>query len=84
MSLDLATQRPRFVVEATWSDRPFDDLPEVRGLTTFSGRHPLLRSPRVTTCTKAGRKRVGDVEVEFSPAALHCYTVGKNTLEGPS
>jgi predicted AAA+ superfamily ATPase len=84
VSLDPATQRPRFAVEAKWSDRPFDDLRELKGLTSFSGRHPLVRPPLVTTCTKAGRKQVGGVDVEFAPAALHCYTVGKNTLERPS
>jgi hypothetical protein len=84
VSLDPATQRPRFAVEAKWSDRPFDDLREVRGLMAFSGRHPLARPPLVTTCTKAGRKHAGAVEVEFTPAALHCYTIGKNTLERPS
>jgi predicted AAA+ superfamily ATPase len=84
VSLDLATQRPRFAVEAKWSDRPFDDLREVRGITAFSGRHPLVRPPLVTTCTKAGRKQAGQVEVEFTPAALHCYTIGKNTLERTS
>jgi len=84
VSLDPATQRPRFAVEAKWSDRPFDDLREVRGLTTFSEQHSLLRPPLVTTCTKAGLKRAGKIEVELTPAALHCYTVGKNTLERPS
>jgi predicted AAA+ superfamily ATPase len=83
VSLDPATQRPRFVVEAKWSDRPFDDPRLLRGVTTFSERHPLVRPPLVTTRTLAGTKRVGGVEVEFTPAALHAYTVGKKTLESP-
>jgi len=33
--------------------------------------------------TQAGTKRVGGVEVKFTPTALHAYTIGKKTLESP-
>jgi hypothetical protein len=34
-----------------------------------------------TTLSREGVQAVGAVEIEYSPVSLHCYTVGKNTLE---
>lgn len=80
VSLDVQ-QRPRFAVEVKWSDRPFDDAKEIKGLIEFSKKNPLGRIPLVTTYSKAGRKTMLGLEVEFCPSSLHCYTVAKNTLE---
>lgn len=80
VSLD-ARQRPRFAVEVKWSDRPFEDMKEIKGLIEFAGKHALARHPLVTTYSTHGEKTVGQTTVEFSPTSLHCYTVGKNTLE---
>lgn len=81
VSLDPAGQRPRFAVEVKWSDRVFDEPKEIRGVLEFSRRHKLRRVPLVTTISKQGEKEVGGTRVEFAPVSLHCYTVGKNTLE---
>jgi predicted AAA+ superfamily ATPase len=80
VSLD-AQQRPRFAVEVKWSDRPYEDVKEIKGLIEFAGKHALTRRPLVTTCSCSGEKLIGGVTVEFSPTSVHCYTVGKNTLE---
>jgi uncharacterized protein len=80
VNLDLR-QRPRFAVEVKWSDRAFEDTREIKGLLDFSGRHSLERMPLVTTLTQGGIRKMKDIEVEFTPSSLHCYTVAKNTLE---
>ena len=81
VSLDPAGQRPRFAVEVKWSDRVFDEPKEIRGVLDFSRKHKLRRVPLVTTVSKQGEKDIGGIRVEFAPVSLHCYTVGKNTLE---
>lgn len=81
VSLDPAGQRPRFAVEVKWSDRVFDEPKEIRGVLDFSRKHKLRRVPLVTTISKQGEKDIGGIRVEFAPVSLHCYTVGKNTLE---
>lgn len=80
VSLD-ARQKPRFAVEVKWSDRPWDDPREVKGLVEFARLHKLGRMPLVTTRTARGVKTVDGVDVEFAPTSVHCYTVGRNTLE---
>jgi predicted AAA+ superfamily ATPase len=81
VSLAPAGQRPRFAVEVKWSDRAFEDPKEIRALVEFARKHKLARAPLVTTVSKQGTKDVGGTRVEFAPVSLHCYTVGKNTLE---
>lgn len=81
VSLDPAGQRPRFAVEVKWSDRAFDDPKEIKGVLEFASTNKLARRPLVTTRSKQGVKTWGGVEVEYTPTALHCYTVAKNTLE---
>jgi predicted AAA+ superfamily ATPase len=82
ISLDPARQKPRFAVEVKWSDRVREDPRELAGLIEFCGKHALQRRPLVTTRSFSGVETIRGVEIEFSPCSLHCYTVGKNTLEG--
>lgn len=81
VSLDPAGQRPRFAVEVKWSDRAFDEPKQIKGLIEFARLHRLQRMPLVTTLSRTGVGHFGEVSVEFAPAALHCYTIAKNTLE---
>lgn len=80
VSLD-AAQRPRFAVEVKWSDRAPSDSKEIKALLEFARINTLARRPLVTTRTVSDIKTMDGVEVEFTPASLHCYTVGRNTLE---
>lgn len=73
--------RPRFAVEVKWTDATPDDPRPLKGLVAFCKKHPLPRPPLVTTITRTGRITYLGQEIEFVPASLHCYTVGKNTLE---
>lgn len=82
VSLEPARQKPRFAVEVKWSDRTVDDPRELAALIDFCTRNRLQRRPLVTTVSFSGVRTMGGVEIEFSPCSLHCYTVGKNTLEG--
>ena len=80
VSLD-AAQRPRFAVEVKWSDRAPGDAKEIKALLEFARVNTLARRPLVTTRTISDIKTMDGIEVEFTPASLHCYTVGRNTLE---
>ena len=80
VSLD-AAQRPRFAVEVKWSDRAPSDAKEIKALIEFAKVNTLVRRPLVTTRTITETKFLNGVEIEFTPASLHCYTVGRNTLE---
>jgi uncharacterized protein len=80
VSLD-AMLKPRFAVEVKWSDRAATDAKEVKALIEFARSNTLARRALVTTRTTSGVHVVDGVEVEFTPTALHCYTVGRNTLE---
>jgi predicted AAA+ superfamily ATPase len=80
VSLD-ARQQPRFAVEVKWSDRAFEDAKEIKGIIEFARTNKLARMPLVTTRSRAGIKQMDGVEIEFAPTSLHCYTVGRNTLD---
>jgi hypothetical protein len=82
VSLD-AQQRPRFAVEVKWSDRAASDAKDIKGLLEFARTNTLTRLPLVTTRTITATREMGGLQVEFSPTALHCYTVSRNTLERP-
>lgn len=80
VSLDRGTQKPKFVVEIKWSDRAFNNFTELRGLRAFCELHKLARRPMVTTWSKAGIGSDGDLQIEFTPSSLHCYTIARNLL----
>lgn len=73
--------RPRFAVEVKWSDAAWEDHRQIKGLIAFCRKHKLERRPLVTTLTREGVRTIQDLEVEYTPSSLHCYTVGKNSLE---
>lgn len=80
VSLD-ARQQARFAVEVKWSDRAFDDAKEIKGIIEFARTNKLARMPLVTTRSRTGIKQMDGVDIEFTPTSLHCYTVGRNTLD---
>jgi len=80
VSVDPRSQKPRFVEEIKWSDRPPQDASEIRGVRELSQKHRLARTALVTTRTYSGQGEVGGQPIEFVPVALHCYTIARNTL----
>jgi predicted AAA+ superfamily ATPase len=81
VSLDPTGRKAQFVVEVKWSDAVFNDPGEIKGVLHFCAKHKLKRMPLVTTLVQSGNRTMHGIEVEFTPASLHAYTVGKNTLE---
>lgn len=80
VSLD-ARQQPRFAVEVKWGDRAFDDPKDIKGILEFARKNKLSRMPLVTTRSRGGIKNMEGIDIEFAPTSLHCYTVGRNTLD---
>ncbi|MBK9614225.1 MAG: ATP-binding protein [Uliginosibacterium sp.] len=79
VSVDARTQAPRFIVEIKWSDRCYNDWGELRGCEV--GRQTQARqAPLVTTLTASGIGQDGELEIDFVPTSLHCYTISRNLL----
>lgn len=74
-------QLPKWVVEVKWSDRYVNQPGELTALLEFCDDHGLDRA-RVTTRSLSQTLQRGGVRLEFVPASLYCYTVGRNLVEG--
>jgi len=74
-------QKAQWVVEVKWTDRFYDRPGELNSIIEFTKKNKLSRIPLVTTKTASGFKKSNDIEMEFSPCSLHCYTIGKNVLK---
>lgn len=79
VSLDEKTMKARWALEIKWSNQYFEKPKELRSLLKFCTESGLNRT-LVTSINKEGAKTVGDIELQFFPAAAYAYTVGKNTL----
>lgn len=74
-------QKPRWAVEAKWSDRYFDKPDELKSLISFCHTQNL-NSAMITTITCEGEKTVSNVRLKFRPASLYCYLLGFNIIQG--
>ena len=83
VAFDEGRQRPSFALEVKWSDRYFERPLELESLARFL-QAASVREALVTTRTRQGYKDVAGVSVEFIPAAVHCYELGRNILERKS
>jgi len=70
-------QKPAWAVEVKWSDRFVDAPGELRELLAFCRENGLERVT-VTTKTIREERTVSGVMVNFVPASIYCYTVGRN------
>jgi len=73
-------QKVAWAAEVKWSDRARERPEEVEGLRAFCREHGL-RSAVVTTRTWSGKVDQG-TRLSFVPAALYCFTVGYNVVQG--
>lgn len=80
VSLDPGTQKPRFLVEIKWSDGAYNNFREIRGVRELASLHRLDCRPVVTTHSASGIGRDGDLEIDFIPTSLHCYTIARNLM----
>lgn len=76
-------QKPSWLVEVKWSDAYFDRPSRLISLVKFLEEHSdtLEGIPIVTTRTKQGIRKTAGHEIEFIPAALYCYEVGRNVIQ---
>jgi len=68
-----------WAVEVKWGDRCFERPDELRSLLTFC-RANRPSDVGVTTRTRSGVKVVQGQAMEFLPASLYCYQVGRSIL----
>lgn len=81
VSLSLTNQKPQWMVEIKWSDRPFDDRSLLRHCVEFSQLHPTITGQAlVTTRTITANIEYKDVEFRLQPCSLYAYTLGSNIL----
>lgn len=72
-----------WLVEVKWSDRIVDQPSELSALTRFAARNEVENNAvLVTTRTRRERRVLGGVPVQFVPASLYCYGVGRNLVRG--
>lgn len=67
-------------LEIKWSDRYFERPQELKSLVKFALENNLKRV-YCTTLTQEGVQNIQGVEIEFLPASVYAYIVGKRTLE---
>ena len=72
-------QRPDIALEVKWSDGPFDHPAELRSAISFCERNAINRL-WVTTRTQRGIKKVGEIEIVYTPSALFARELGKGTV----
>lgn len=80
VALDDRSQKPSFAVEVKWSDRAPQNLGELRGLHTLALKHPLARTPLVTTRSYTGCAEIDGMAIDFMPVALYCYVIARQVL----
>jgi hypothetical protein len=75
-----ADMRALWAVEVKWSDRYCVHPEELDSLISFCIENHLS-NPTVTSKTLTTTCKVkGDIELEFTPASVYCYTVGYNLV----
>jgi len=80
VNISRKTNRPDWAVEIKWSNRYFDSPKELKSITAFCAENKLEQA-LVTSIDKSGVKELNNIQIQFLPAAVYAYNVGKNTLE---
>lgn len=80
VSVGQSHQKPLWIVEVKWSDRPIDDRSLLDNCASFILKNGMERSALVTTKTKSATLNYRDVQFLFRPGSEYAYTVGANIL----
>lgn len=80
VNISRKTNKPDWAVEVKWSNRFFEAPNELKSLASFCEENKLQQA-LVTSIDKSGIKEYKGVQMQFLPAAVYAYNVGKNTLE---
>ncbi len=76
-----AAQKPLWITEVKWSDRPFSVRSELDNCVEFVRRNPDVQQPViVTTRTIEEDIEHASVRFELVPASLHAFRVGADLL----
>lgn len=79
VSLEIAHQKPNWCLEIKWSNRFVKNPGELKNIKFFCKKHNL-DSAAITTID-INREIINDgLNLQFIPASLYCYTVGRNIL----
>jgi len=70
-----------WAVEVKYSDRFYNRPSDLKSVFQFCASNRLQRVA-ITTRKKSGTKVINNVELEFVPTSLYCYTVGRNLIRG--
>ncbi|GHT51184.1 ATPase [Bacteroidia bacterium] len=80
IGLNVAKQKPEWAVEIKWSDRYFEHAGELKSLLSFMETNRLNRAI-VTSIEKMGIREMQTVTLQFIPASIYAYIIGKNTID---
>jgi predicted AAA+ superfamily ATPase len=80
IGLNVAKQKPEWAVEIKWSDRYFEHAGELKSLLSFMEANRLSRAI-VTSIEKMGIREMQTVTLQFIPASICAYIIGKNTID---
>jgi hypothetical protein len=80
VNISRKTNRPDWAVEIKWSNRFFEAPNELKSLASFCEENKLKQA-LVTSIDKSGIKEFNNIQIQYLPAAVYAYNVGKNTLE---
>jgi uncharacterized protein len=80
VNLSRKTNKPDWAVEIKWSNAYFEAPNKLKSLASFCEENNLTEA-LVTTIDKSGVKEYKDIQIQYIPASLYAYNVGKNTLE---
>lgn len=80
VNISRKTNKSDWAVEIKWSNRFYESPNELKSLTAFCTENKLTEA-LVTTIDKSGIKAHKSIQIQYLPASLYAYNVGKNTLE---
>lgn len=71
--------KPAWAVEIKWSNRAFNKIDELKALLSFCKKNNISDTV-VTTIDKYEQKIIGDISINFTPAAVYAFNLGYNTI----
>ncbi len=80
INISRKTNKPDWAVEIKWSNRYFEAPHELKSLHSFCELNNLTQALS-TTIDKSGIKECNKLQIQYLPAAVYAYNVGKNTLQ---
>ena len=73
-------QKPNWIVEIKWTNRFAENPKELSNLRKFCHQNHI-KEASVTTIDIRKNVQSDNIKIEFKPASIYCYTVGKNLVE---